>query len=185
MAAVSRNVQLVLLCEDRQQEVFARRFLQKAGWSTRRLRVELGPPGRGSAEQFVRERFPTELAAHRSNRHRVAEALIDRLDGDDKGVEARLSELDAACQSGGIDPRRQGERVAVFIPTWRIETWLAYLSGSAVDESRGDYPRLSRPRDCQQHVNQLHEMCQRGALREPAPPSLIAACEEYQSRLQP
>jgi hypothetical protein len=28
-------------------------------------------------------------------------------------------------------------------------------------------------------------MCQQGALRQPAPPSLEAACAEYRSRLQP
>ena len=182
---MSRRVQLVLLCEDRQHETFARRFLEKAGWPTRRLRVEIAPPGRGSAERFVRRRFPTELKAYRSNRHRVAEGLIVMLDGDNKGVKGRLDELIEACQSGGITPRQQDERVAVFIPTWRIETWLAYLSGSDVYESKSDYPRLDRPRDCQAHVNELYQMCQHGALRQPSPPSLNAACEEYQTRLRP
>jgi hypothetical protein len=69
---MSRGVQWVLLCEDRQQEVFVRRFFKKAGWSTQRLRVEFAPPGRGSAVQFVRERFPKELSAYRGNRNRLA-----------------------------------------------------------------------------------------------------------------
>lgn len=180
---MSRKVQLVLLCEDRQQEAFARRFLEKAGWSTRRLRVELGPPGRGSAEQFVRARFPKELRAYRVNRHRVAEALIVMVDGDNKGVGARIAELDRACQADGLEARQPDERVAIFVPTWCIETWIAYLSGLNVDESKDDYPRLERPGECREHVNRLHEMCRRSELRQPSPPSLDAACEEYRSRL--
>jgi len=65
---MSRTVQWVVLCEDRQHETFARRFLKIAGLSARRLRAEIAPRGRGSAEQFVRERFPKELSAYRSSR---------------------------------------------------------------------------------------------------------------------
>ena len=32
---MKRKVQLVLLCEDQQQEAFLRRFLQGTGWSNR------------------------------------------------------------------------------------------------------------------------------------------------------
>jgi len=181
---MSRNVQLILLCEDRQHEAFARRFLEKAGWSTRRLRVEMAPPGRGSVEQFVRERFPTELSAYRANRHRVAQALVVVIDGDDKGVDARLNELAEACRSQSIPSRGDSDHVALMVPTRNIETWFAYLDGKTVDEVT-EYPRLQRERDCQRHVNCLYGMCQRRELRAPVPPSLEAACEEYRSRLQP
>lgn len=178
---MSRSVQLVLLCEDSQHETFARRFLEKAGWSTRRLRVEKG--GRGSAEQYVRERFPKELSAYRSNRHRVAQGLIVILDGDAQGVAGRLGQLENVCQTQGIKPREKDEHVAIVVPTWNIETWLCYLSGTEVDEGNRNYPRLDRPRDCQQYVHRLHEMCQQGALRQPAPASLQIACEEYRTRM--
>jgi hypothetical protein len=180
---MSRGVQLVLVCEDRQHETFARRFLEKAGWSTRRLRVEIAPRGRGSAVQFVRERFPKELLAYRTNRNRVTQGLIVMLDGDDRGVVGRLDELANVCQGQGIQPREPDEHVAIFVPTWNIETWLAYLSGTDVDESKSDYPRLDRPRDCQEHVDRLHEMCQQGALRQPAPALLEAACVEWRTRM--
>ena len=96
MGRVSRNVQIVLLCEDTQHEAFARRFLEEAGWSTYRLRVEKAPGGRGSAEQFVRKRFPRELAVYRRRRGSVAQTLIVVLDGDDRGVRRRQAELDEA-----------------------------------------------------------------------------------------
>lgn len=182
---MSRRAQLVLVCEDRQHETFARRFLEKAGWHTRRLRVLMAPPGRGSAEQFVRETFPAELSAYRSNRNRVAQGLVVVCDGDRRGVDGRLDDLAGACRAQGIAPREDDDHVALIIPTWNIETWLAYLNGADVDETKSDYPRLERPRDCQPHVERLYEMCQRQALRQPAPASLDAACTEYQRLARP
>lgn len=181
---MSRDVQIVLLCEDRQHEAFGRRFLEKAGWPMRRLRVEIAPPGRGAAEQFVRERFARELTAYRANRHRVAQGLVVLMDGDRGGVAGRLKELDDACDAQQVTRRQADDRVAIGIPTWSIETWFAYLSGSNIDENKRDYPRLQRPRDCQAHVNALHAMCQEGTLRAPSPPSLEAACNEYRTRLK-
>jgi len=181
---MSRSVQLVLVCEDQEHEAFARRFLERAGWGARRLRVQRAPSSRGSAEQFVRKRFPIELSAYRSNRHRLAERLVVFIDGDRAGVAGRLAELEQACRAAGAEPRRADELVAVFVPTWCIETWFAYLDGADVDEGKADYPRLSRPRECHRHAHELHAMCQRGALRQPAPPSLVAACSEYHVRLE-
>jgi hypothetical protein len=179
---VSRRVQLVLLCEDRQHEAFARRFLNAMGWETRALRVEKAPGGRGAGEQFVRERFPLELKAHRSRP--VSQALVVLLDGDRQGSGVRQQRLDQACREAGVAERARDERVALFIPTWNIETWLAYLDGGKVDEGKSDYPRLERERDCQRHVAELVEMCRTGKLREPAPASLQAACDEYHARLE-
>ena len=178
----SRNVQLVLLCEDAQHETFVRRFLKKVGWSTRRLRVEKASAGAG--EQFVRERYPVELFAYRRKRGQVGQALLVMTDGDAVGPAGRMQKLDAECDSQGCDRRQPDERVPVFIPTWNIETWLAYLDGVEVDETCGEYPYLKRERDCQRHVAALVEMCRTGQLREPAPQSLQAACREYQERLQ-
>ena len=101
------------------------------------------------------------------------------VDGDQAGVDDRLADLDAACREQGIPIRQPAEDVFVFVPTWRIESWFAYLDGDAIDEERRDYPRLRRESDCQRHVDTLTRMCREGRLREPAPPSLSAACAEY------
>jgi len=174
---VSRRVQIVLLCEDQQQQAFARRFLLRTGWEIRSIRVEMAPKGEGSAEKYVRKRFPTELAGHR--RSSVSRVLMVMVDGDDRGVEQRIGELDVECKRQGCPVRTSDEAVLVFVPTWRIETWLAYLDGDTVDESKDDYPKLPRPRDCRQHVAALVEMCRKRRLHEPAPSSLVAACAEY------
>lgn len=176
---MSRSIQWVLLCEDTQHETFVRRFLQISGWPTGRLRVEKAPPGKGSAEQFVRERFPKELAGHRSERNRVAQCLIVVRDGDAQGVDARGRELANACRAQGIAPQSDDDNVVILIPTWNIETWLAYLNGMTVDESRSNYPRLDRPRDCRPATITLFQMCQQKELRKPVPASLKAACVAY------
>lgn len=178
-----RRVQLVLLCEDTQHEAFCRRFLNTVGWETRAIRVEKAPGGHGAAEQFVRMQFPRELRAHRSRP--VNQALVVMVDGNSAGIEGRARQLARACREAGVAERAAKEAVALFFPTWNIETWLAYLDGAEVDEGRNDYPRLVRERQCQGHVNVLVEMCRAGALRQPSPPSLGAACEEYQARLAP
>ena len=44
---MSRKVQLVLLVEDQQQEVFMRNFFVKMGWDKRKIRVEKASRGKG------------------------------------------------------------------------------------------------------------------------------------------
>lgn len=179
-----RRVQCVLLCEDRQHEAFVRRFLKAAGVVTnpRMLYVEPFPCGFGAADKFVEEAYVTELDACR--RSHVATTLLVVTDGDAAGVSGRLRRLDAACKRQNVAARSSEDSVAVFVPTWNIETWLAYLDGETVEEDRKDYPKLPRPRECRRHVGVLVEMCRRGALRTPAPESLQAACEEYRTRLR-
>lgn len=187
---MSRSVQIVLLCEDRQHEAFARRFLKKIGKDYRVQRVErVNPKGRGSGEQFVRERFKKELEYYRLRKHRVGQALIVLIDADTKSngresqnpherVMARIRELESAAET-----RKNDECVIIFVPARNIETWLAYLEGQTVNENKV-YPHLKRERDCQHHVDCLFEMCQEGILRQPAPTSLEEACREYRMRLK-
>ncbi len=175
---MSYRVNVVILCEDKQHATFARRFLKKMGWD-KPPRVVPWPQGQGSGEQHVRECFPVELKSYRSNRGAVGQALVVMLDGDDRGVRARRAELEAACEASGVAAPAAGERVALFVPTWNIETWFAYLDGQDVDEGKKDYSRLSREGECQRHVDALVKMCRQGQLRQPAPPSLEAACQEY------
>ncbi|NLN02356.1 MAG: hypothetical protein GX174_10700 [Lentisphaerae bacterium] len=175
---MSRSVNVVILCEDRQHEAFARRFLALAGRGTRVQRVEISPKGRGSGEQFVCARFARELAFYRSRQHRVEQALVVVVDGDAKDALARETQLAEIVMKAGQEPRKASERVAIFVPARNIETWLAYLDGQDVDETT-PYPRLPRERECRRHVDALHKMCRHGALRQPAPPSLAVACEEW------
>ena len=175
---MARNVRVTVLCEDRQHEAFIRRFLYGAGFNPHKLDFILAPKGRGSAEQFVREEFPTELKALRSKRYERV-YLIVMMDGDDR-VAARKSLLDTACKDAGEAPPGASDRVLVCIPNSNIETWLAYLRGETVDESHRGYQKYDRESECAYEVKVLLDMCRSRDLRQPSPPSLNDACVDYQ-----
>lgn len=170
------KVEVVVLCEDQQSACFARRFLARQGYSRRQLREEIAPPGGGSAEQWVRNRVPIELQAMRSAQ---SKALIVMTDADNMSADQRKETLRRKCLDEGVEWRRAGEALLVFIPRRNIETWLAYLRGEPVDETAA-YQKYAAESDCRDQVALLAGWCQRGALREPAPASLVAACEEWQ-----
>ena len=182
---MNRPAEIVLLCKDRQQETFVRRFLKpryRARERSRRLRVEMAPAGRGAADQYVLERFPRELAAYRRQAGKRQTRLLVMIDGDSSGVERRTQRFDDACRQKKIEPRKDSERIVVLVPTWNIETWLFWLEGHEVDETKKDYRKLPKESECQPAVNELVTMCQRRKLRPSAPPSLVAACSEFNRR---
>ena len=184
---MSRPAEILLLCEDRQHETFVRRFLKRhlgprAREVSRRLRVEMAHPGRGAADQYVLERFPHEVAAYRRQAGKRQTRLLVMIDGDRTGVEGRTQRFDDACREKQIEPRKDSEGILVLVPTWNIETWLFWLAGNEVDETRRDYPKLPKESGCQPGVNELAAMCQSGNLRDSAPPSLVAACSEFNRR---
>lgn len=125
----------------------------------------------------MRERFAVELSAVRSKSNEKV-ALIVIMDGDDQGVDGRKRALDRACADRGVTPPRDGDRVLVCVPTRNIETWLAFLQGETVEETRS-YPRLSRPRDCEPHARALAGMCRETTPAAELPPSLQDACAHY------
>ena len=176
---MSRSVRIVLLCEDRRHETFTRRFLNEQGWNVRHLRPVISPPGRGSAERFVREQFPRELKALRAKGGEEV-YLIVMIDGDNVGVAARRASLTSACAEQDIPTPGDDDRVLICVPTWNIETWLAYLGGEAVDEASNDY-RHQAPEgnELRQRARYLSTMCRNRDLRSPSPPSLDDACARY------
>lgn len=104
-----RRVQIVILCEDRQQEVFARHFLKKRGF-TGLFRTKICPPGSQSGEQYVRSQYPVEVKAYRQNRNRVSIALVVLIDADTGTPQDRLNQLasilDQDAQERGNPMRR-------------------------------------------------------------------------------
>ncbi len=87
-----RRVQIIILCEDRQQEVFARFFLKKRGF-TGLFRAKICPPGSQSGEQYVRTQYPVEVKAYRQNRNRVSIGLVVIIDADKSTLQERLDWL--------------------------------------------------------------------------------------------
>lgn len=101
------------------------------------------------------------------------------MDADSDSTEARHTQLKLECNNQQIPPRSEKDHVLEIIPRRNIETWLKYLEGLEVEESKL-YPKLNRESDCRKHAKHLYDMCHtEQKLREPAPPSLLEACEEY------
>ncbi|WP_334950982.1 hypothetical protein [Nostoc sp.] len=172
-----RRLQIVIVCEDKQQEVFARNFLQKRGFILdRNFRIETCPKGAG--EQFVREKYAEEVKGYRSGKNKRSGMLIIVIDADKKNVNERLRQLNDALLEKSQELRQPDESIAIFIPKRNIETWIHYLQGETVDEE-SEYTKLKKQSDCKPYVENLVNQCYQG-LDENAPPSLQAACGELQ-----
>ena len=170
------GVGITLLCEDSQTDAFVRRFLKHRNFRGRDIRTLPLPSGRQSGEQWVRERYPTEL---RAIRRRQGAYLIVVTDADTRSTAVRRAQLDAACDETETPRRDDGDPVLVIVPRRNIETWLAYLGGTTVDEDTR-YRKLKREGDCVAQANTLFRMChEEQRFPEDAPPSLQESCEEY------
>jgi hypothetical protein len=177
-----RRVQIVILCEDRQQEVFARYFLKKRGF-TGRFRANICPEGSQAGEQYVRTHYPEEVKAYRQKRNQVSIGLVVLIDADTGTLEARLNELASVLEEDEQKNRGSNEAIAIFVPKRNIETWIHYLQGETVNEE-AVYARFKNNEAvCKTAVEDLADRCYSQSLPEDAPPSLQAACGELQRLL--
>ncbi|MCY4460660.1 MAG: hypothetical protein OXC26_09755 [Albidovulum sp.] len=172
------GVKIVLLCEDKQTNSFLRKFLKLRKFGSRSIHTIFNPSN-GSGEQYVRKNFPNQLKAIRQSQNAL---LIVVTDADNLSVEERRSTLQDECENQNIPPVNDSDRVVQFFPRRNIETWLKCLSSNAgidVDEVT-TYRKLKYESDCGPLATNLYAMChEKQKLREPVPPSLLNACEEY------
>jgi len=174
---MSRYSEIVILCEDRQQEVFVRHFLVSCGIHRHRIRVRPHPQGRGAAEQYVREQYPLEVREYRRRRQRLNIGIVVMIDADARSVSERFDELEDELIRVSPPGRQANERIGLFIPRRNIETWIHYLQGELVNEI-DEYPKFSgNEAACRPHVAELAER-RHEPLRENAPASLRTACDE-------
>jgi hypothetical protein len=174
---MDRYTQLVVLCEDRQQEVFTRRFLEHCGIIRGRIRYLTSPRGKGAGEQYVCAGYPDEVRGYRRKCHSINIGLVVMTDADIESVSERLKRLDDALEHASVDRRKADERIGIFVPKRNIETWIHHLLGMPVNEV-DEYPKLAgRESDCRRVVEALADS-RRDPLPDDAPPSLKAACDE-------
>ena len=125
---MAERVRVIILCEDRQQEVFARTFLEECGIGP--IRVLPYPNGKGAGEKSVRENYPGEVRLFRSKHNSQPNTrLIVLTDADKLSVSKRMRILDQELQKAGQPVRKPDEPIGVFIPKRNIETWIYYLQG--------------------------------------------------------
>ena len=165
----------VILCEDRQQEVFARTFLENCGITPYRVRIN--PYGNGAGEQYVRENYPNEVRTFRSKfPAQPNTCLVVMTDADVLEVAQRLNQLKEALNRSGLPERRPEERIGIFIPKRNIETWIHFLMQEPVNEQDA-YRKYEKESSCKPVVADLARN-RTNPLPDDAPPSMRAACDE-------
>jgi hypothetical protein len=173
-----RKIRGVILCEDRQQEVFIRQWLESKGFNTHRFRVEKCPSGRGAGEHYVRQRYPIEVQGMRRRINApVGTSLVTMLDADTFAVSQRHRQLDRALEDAGLPRRQHDEKIALLVPKRNIETWIYYLRGEQVDED-SLYRKLDKPSDCIPDIKRLVNALATGDLITNAPSALKMAIDE-------
>jgi len=175
---VSSFTEIIVLCEDRQQEVFARRFLVSCGVNKNKIRPKICPKGKLAGEQYVREKFLEEVRAYRSRSAYLNIGLVVLTDADIKTIHQRRRELEEALDVGGQGRREAMERIAIFIPKRNVETWIHFLMGEDVNETNA-YKKFSSESECASAVARLAAKSEY-RLTADVPPSLRAACDELQ-----
>lgn len=177
-----RRVQIVILCEDKQQEVFARYFLKKRGF-TGLVRANTCPKGSECGADYVHTHYPVEVKAYRQKRNQVSIGLVVLIDADTGTLEARLNELASVLDEDEQKNREPNEAIAIFVPKRNIETWIHYLQGETVNEEDA-YSRFKKNEAaCKKPVENLADRCYSQSLPEDAARSLQAACGELQRLL--
>ncbi len=100
--------------------------------------VLIAPSGKGAASAWVIQQYARGVAHRRSKNFQARLALLLVVDGDAYGVEARRRALEQQLADRRLEARHEHEPIAVFVPTWSIETWIAHLCGKpGVTESTG------------------------------------------------
>lgn len=99
-----------------------------------KLRILAAPKGRGAGEQWVREQYAVELRAHRRRAPNQNVGLLILIDADRFTVKNRHDQLGRELANSNQEDRRPNERIAIWIPRRRIETWVAWLLGEEVTE---------------------------------------------------
>jgi len=130
-----RSARMVVLCEDSQQHTFLYRLLTSLGFPRNRIRIENVRNARGAGDQFVRNRYPDEVAIYRRKSARMNIGLVTAIDADTEPVRRRYQELNEALEANGQENRQNGEEICILIPKREIETWIYALFGDTVNEN--------------------------------------------------
>ncbi|MGB7280707.1 MAG: hypothetical protein WBE13_00490 [Candidatus Acidiferrum sp.] len=131
---MSKPSLIILVLEDDTHKMLTYRYLINCGFRSHEIRALTSPSGRGSAEQWVRNRFTQEVREYRRRHARAHTGLIVMLDADMFSVQERLNQLDQALEDSGDEPIDKDERVARLIPKRNVETWILCLEQTEVDE---------------------------------------------------
>lgn len=129
MAKKRQRLRLHILCEDRLTSQFVEYLADRWGIGPRQCRIDVSPEARGSGEQYVREHYVDAVDRWRAESHDASVALLVVIDGDKGGFTQRSQELAQLLRVAKRVPIGPKDRVVLLVPTWHIETWIAWLCG--------------------------------------------------------
>ncbi len=129
---------VIALVEDALHKQFLFRYLRKLRYEPHQMRVIESPSGRGSAEQWIRDRFAIEVEECR--RRSAQTKLIVLIDADKYTVRQRNAQLDQALLGAGIRIEKDSRQTVRLIPKRNMETWILCLNDEQVNEDT-DYKR--------------------------------------------
>lgn len=132
-----------LLCEDRRTERFVTRLCQRYGIKVQH--VHPAPSGKGSGEAWVRKQLAGHVKKLRSKNYQANLGLWVVVDADKAGLHGRRRELHDELTAHGVDAASVADRLAILIPAWCIETWLASLNGIEGLTEESSYKEPSIP----------------------------------------
>ncbi len=172
---------IVVLCEDQEQQILVRRYLSRLGRSDASFRPVAGRHGSGS--QYVRTQFPKEVAiCRRTLGNRTRCLLIVMTDADNLTAPSREKTLHDELAGTGKAPVNQTEPVVILIPKWQVETWIKCLLGQVMDEDdkKSDQPPVTAGQ-IRQAASTLYDWTRPNAiLASTCVPSLTAAIPRWQ-----
>ena len=174
-------MQVVVLVEDKQSEVFFYRLLRRAGFRHYDIVVRTNYPkdGAGCGSQWVREQYAAEVSYYRQHAAGARRALMVHIDADNLAVDERLRQLATALASASVPARSTGEAIGIAVPKRATEAWIAFLDDQGADEQR-DWPKLTKAGDCHPAADRLARLL-KGQSPWPAdaPDSLNRARPEF------
>ena len=142
------RIRLKILCEDAAQRAFAYALCERHGISRRDITMLAAPSGQGSGKNWVIKKYaaPSDglVRTTRSKNFQPQLGWLAIVDGDAEGAPMRLRELEEELRRAGLQPRSASEPLAIFVPTWSIETWLLWLWGDDDVDEKASYKQDGR-----------------------------------------
>ena len=127
-------MRLYILCEDDLQKRFVECLAERWGID-RRHRVIDAAPKADNASQYVLDHYADAVRKWRRTSHDRHVYLLVVIDGDEHGVAVRKRQLEQVLRAANVDPP-DPLRTVTLVPTWHVETWIAWLCGHRpIDEA--------------------------------------------------
>ncbi len=183
----SQNIKII--CEDKAQRQFIELFLRSFGVNDRRIysdkafsfnRTASNKGSSGAGDARVVKEFAAEFRDFpRRNSKTNGCILIGMIDADKKTIHEKRRLI---SEEIGTEQWQNIEGVILFIVKRNIETWIHFLNGNKINENydyKDPYRDMIKNRE---RIMEFASSCrqQQPSVREALPPSLAAACAEFE-----